>query len=32
MQDLFYILLTLAFFAATWMLVEIFDRLSRSGS
>lgn len=30
MEDLLYVGLTAAFFAATWLLVEAFDRLSRS--
>lgn len=32
MEDLFYIVLTAGFFALTWLLVELFDRLSRSES
>ena len=32
MDDLIYAGVTLAFFALTWLVVEAFDGLSRSGS
>ena len=32
MEDLLYVGLTVGFFALTWVLVELFDRLSRSES
>jgi hypothetical protein len=32
MDDLICVALTLAFFAVTWLVVEAFDRLSRSKS
>ncbi len=32
MEDLMYAGLTVAFFAVSWLMVELFDRLSRGAS